>query len=139
MKHFASFAIPERFVIFETAHSFVFTDYRPVAVGHVLVSPKRCAQFFGQLSAVEKEDLLKTALLTKEVMVKGLSKRSGSILLQDGPAAGQTVPHVHIHVFPRDWDNSEWANPQMAPDEARTEYSAEYRSWFADGTPETLH
>ena len=22
-------------------------------------------------------------------------------VLQDGPAAGQTVPHVHIHVLPR--------------------------------------
>ena len=27
--------------------------------------------------------------------------------LQDGPAAGQTVPHVHIHVLPRKFGDFE--------------------------------
>lgn len=26
-----------------------------------------------------------------------------TVTLQDGPAAGQTVPHVHVHVLPRRW------------------------------------
>ncbi len=30
-----------------------------------------------------------------------------TVTLQDGPAAGQTVPHVHVHVLPRRWGDFE--------------------------------
>ena len=31
----------------------------------------------------------------------GLPRQGGTLLVNDGPAAGQHVPHVHLHVIPR--------------------------------------
>ena len=43
---------------------------------------------------------LKVACLTGLAAARVLLSAAGAAL-QDGPAAGQTVPHVHIHVLPR--------------------------------------
>ncbi|CAN6339410.1 unnamed protein product [Urochloa humidicola] len=68
---------------------------------HVLVCPKREVKRFADLSSDETSDLWVTA---KEAGVRLEQYHKASSLtfaIQDGPEAGQTVPHVHIHVIPR--------------------------------------
>jgi diadenosine tetraphosphate (Ap4A) HIT family hydrolase len=43
--------------------------------------------------------LILSALLLSAILQRQAS--SLTLAIQDGPAAGQTVPHVHIHVLPR--------------------------------------
>uniref|UniRef100_A0A453KCL6 HIT domain-containing protein n=1 Tax=Aegilops tauschii subsp. strangulata TaxID=200361 RepID=A0A453KCL6_AEGTS len=65
---------------------------------------------FTDLSTDETSDLWVTA---KEVGVRLEQYHKASSLtfaIQDGPQAGQTVPHVHIHVIPRkkgDFENND--------------------------------
>ena len=85
-------------------------NLRPLLPGHVLVCPKREVKRFTDLSTDETSDLWVTA---KEVGVRLEQYHKASSLtfaIQDGPQAGQTVPHVHIHVIPRkkgDFENND--------------------------------
>ncbi|TPX64258.1 hypothetical protein SpCBS45565_g05987 [Spizellomyces sp. 'palustris'] len=51
-----------------------------------------------------------------KVIEKEYGGESLTITLQDGPKAGQTVPHVHVHVIPRkkgDWANNDDIYPEI--------------------------
>lgn len=67
----------------------------------MLVCPRRNIKRFVDLSADETSDLW---LVAKEVgckLERHLNASSLTFCIQDGPHAGQTVPHVHIHIIPR--------------------------------------
>lgn len=81
--------------------SFAFVNLKPIVPGHVLVSPKRVALRFADLSSEEVADLWYLAQRVGSVVETHYGGTSLTLTLQDGPAAGQTVPHVHVHVLPR--------------------------------------
>lgn len=76
-------------------------DGYPVAPGHTLIVPRRHVASFFALDADEQADLL--ALLNKVVanLDEEFAPDGYNIGLNEGTAAGQTVPHVHLHVIPR--------------------------------------
>ena len=127
---FAAFEIPEKFIIYETRLSFVFTDLRPVVKGHILICPKRVVQHVHDLTDEERHDLFVCAEKTKNVMTEKMGTKACSVLLQDGVKTGQTVPHVHMHILPRNLDNHDFFVPKNVPDDVREVYSKEYKSWF---------
>ncbi|KAK3190463.1 Dinucleoside triphosphate hydrolase [Lecanicillium sp. MT-2017a] len=59
------------------------------------------------LSPAETADLFATVQLAQKMLARAYFKtpepKAGSftIAVQDGPDAGQTVPHLHVHVIPR--------------------------------------
>ncbi|XP_047091445.1 bifunctional bis(5'-adenosyl)-triphosphatase/adenylylsulfatase FHIT-like [Lolium rigidum] len=107
---FGPYKIDAREVFHATALSYAMVNLRPLLPGHVLVCPKREVKRFADLSSDETSDLWVTA---KEVGAKLEQYHKASSLtfaIQDGPQAGQTVAHVHIHVIPRkkgDFENND--------------------------------
>ncbi|GAX76144.1 hypothetical protein CEUSTIGMA_g3588.t1 [Chlamydomonas eustigma] len=88
--------------IFATTRlSYAFVNLKPVVPGHVLVSPKRVVQRFKDLSPEEVVDLWLLAQRVGSTIEPHFLATSLTYAIQDGPMAGQTVPHVHIHVLPR--------------------------------------
>ncbi|CEP11187.1 hypothetical protein [Parasitella parasitica] len=73
--------------------------------GHILIAPKRVVRRYSQLTIEEVTDLAESAKLTSEVLQ---DEYGGNMiwLIQDGEEAGQTVPHVHLHLIPKRF--SEW-------------------------------
>ena len=63
--------------------------------------PKRHLDSFFNLSAAEKVDLMILLDTAKDQVEKEFSPASYNIGINDGPAAGQTIPHLHIHLIPR--------------------------------------
>jgi predicted amidohydrolase/diadenosine tetraphosphate (Ap4A) HIT family hydrolase len=98
---FGSHLVKNSSVFYRTAQSFAFVNRKPVLPGHVLLSPVRVAQHLADLTPSEVSDLF----LATQTVVNALKKRynvsSVTVAVQDGPEAGQTVNHIHVHVLPR--------------------------------------
>ncbi|KAJ4771985.1 Bis(5'-adenosyl)-triphosphatase [Rhynchospora pubera] len=70
-------------------------------VVHVLVCPRREVKRFIDLTPDETSNLWITAQKVGAKLEQFHNASSLTLAIQDGPQAGQTVPHVHIHVIPR--------------------------------------
>ena len=87
--------------VLEDEHTLAFMDVMPQADGHALVIPKHAAENLFDLPA---DALAATILTTQRVAraVKQAFDAPGILIAQlNGPAAGQSVFHVHFHVVPR--------------------------------------
>lgn len=69
--------------------------------GHVLVSPLRAARRLSDLDQAEVTDLFLTVQQVGKMIERVYGASSLNIAIQDGPAAGQSVPHLHTHIIPR--------------------------------------
>lgn len=98
---FGPYKIDAKEVFYSTPLSYAMVNLRPLLPGHVLVCPRREAKRFADLTADETTDLWLTAQKVGKQLESYHKGSSTTFAIQDGPQAGQTVPHVHIHVLPR--------------------------------------
>ena len=129
--NFGPYFIPEANIVYQTKLSFVFTNLRPAAEGHLLVSPKRVIQYFHDLTNEEKLDLIQTAELSSKIMKKYLNTEAIAVTVQDGPAAGQTVPHLHFHIIPRHIPTQWLHSPNQDP-VVQAKTTSIYRNYFLE-------
>jgi histidine triad (HIT) family protein len=110
--------------VYEDAHCLAFMDVMPQSDGHTLVIPKAPAE---NLFDVPADSLAATILCTQRVAraVKKAFNAPGVMVAQlNGPAAGQTVLHIHFHVVPRyegidlRFHAREMADPKVLADHA---------------------
>lgn len=93
-------------------------NIKPLLPGHVLVVPRTRHARLTDVPPVELGDLFRTVQRVQHMLARHYFSRSGSshpsghaaatigdgafnIAIQDGAEAGQTVPHLHVHVIPR--------------------------------------
>lgn len=99
---FSKFPIDRRTVFYATDKTFAFTNLKPVIPGHVLVSPIRVVDRLSQLTTSEISDLFACAQLVGDAVLKAHPHADSlTVTVQDGPSAGQSVKHVHVHIMPR--------------------------------------
>ncbi|KAH8923132.1 HIT-like protein [Atractiella rhizophila] len=97
---FSTFPIDGQ-IFFASPLTLGIVNLMPIVPGHVLVIPKRVEPRFGGLSKDEVADLWLSVHRISSVVERAYSAGSLTIAIQDGPLAGQTVPHVHVHILPR--------------------------------------
>lgn len=96
--------IPSERIIAQNAHAFAIRDAFPVSPGHTLIIPQRhVGSFFDttpeeKLALLDLIDVVGAGFIAPETVAKPDAYNIG---INDGPAAGQTVPHLHIHLIPR--------------------------------------
>lgn len=73
----------------------------PISPGHSLIIPHRHISSFFELTNAERTDLLELIDCAKEQLTQAYKPDGWNIGINDGIAAGQTVPHLHIHLIPR--------------------------------------
>jgi len=98
--YFSKFAVNPQ-VFYVTSQSFALVNLKPLIPGHVLVCPQRVVPRLSDLSAAEVQDLFQTVQKVGGMIERVFQGTSLNIAIQDGPAAGQTVPHLHAHIIPR--------------------------------------
>ena len=77
-------------------------DISPVARGHALVIPIVHAPTLRELPPEVRQALLSLAHdVLDAIRSSGLPCAGANLLLNDGRAANQHIPHVHVHVVPR--------------------------------------
>lgn len=90
-----------RVVVAESEVAFAIYDKFPVNPGHALVIPKRhCADYF-ELSVEEQEGCWRLLNEVKRLVADRFSPDGFNVGINVGAMAGQTVPHVHLHLIPR--------------------------------------
>jgi histidine triad (HIT) family protein len=79
-----------------------FMDIRPVNPGHVLVIPRTHTALLSDLDEITVGYLLQLAQRVDGALRESGIKCEGvNLIISDGAAAGQEVPHVHLHIIPR--------------------------------------
>ncbi|GAA5924278.1 bis(5'-adenosyl)-triphosphatase [Sporobolomyces koalae] len=97
---FASFKIPNQ-IFYQSPLSLGIVNLKPLVPGHVLIIPKRVVPRFRDLTREEVTDLFQSVHQVSRVIELEYKAQALNVALQDGPLAGQSVPHVHIHIIPR--------------------------------------
>jgi len=91
---------PER-IIFSNEHAVAFEDAYPVSPGHALAIPRRHVGSWFDLAPEERLAILDLIDRLRARLVETRVPAAFNIGMNDGQAAGQTVPHVHMHLIPR--------------------------------------
>eukprot|EP00984_Skeletonema_dohrnii_P021939 scaffold11067_cov118-Skeletonema_dohrnii-CCMP3373.AAC.9 len=98
---FGRFKILASQIFHKTEHSFALVNLRPLVPGHVLVVSNRIAPLLDDLHDHEYDDLWKTVRKVQRALKTKYNCDAFNVAVQDGEGAGQSVPHVHIHILPR--------------------------------------
>ena len=80
---------------------FAFLDIFPRREGHTLVVPTTPVQRIAELSEMERSNLMNGVVGVQALLSKHFDTADFTIIVHDGPLAGQEIPHVHVHVLPR--------------------------------------
>ncbi len=93
-------------VVYEDVSFVAFMDRSPINVGHLLVLPKTHYETLFEMP-VEDVGSLFTKVVYLAAAVREAMKADGiNIGQNNGRAAHQIVPHVHVHIIPRYQDDS---------------------------------
>jgi len=113
--------LPLERIAHETALSRVVRDACPVSPGHTLIIPKRHVASFFDITDDELADLMSLLQRARDDLDREFHPAGYNIGINDGTAAGQTVPHLHIHLIPRytgDRDDPRGGVRWVLPDKA---------------------
>ena len=88
-------------VIYQDSTWIAILDGYPVSEGHTLLIPKRHCETYFDLDLVESDSLAAAIKVVKAILDARYKPNGYNIGANCGEAAGQTVPHCHIHIIPR--------------------------------------
>ena len=98
---FGKFLIPKASIFAKTSLSAAFVNLRPIVPGHVLIMPQRITPLMEDLSDDEYTDMWLLVRRVQGMLKDHYQATAFNVAVQDGRAAGQSVPHVHVHILPR--------------------------------------
>ena len=93
-----------------------FLDVFPRSEGHTLVVPVNPVQRIAELSKSELAELFDGVKEVQKTLSSHFNTEDFTVIVHDGPMAGQEVPHVHVHVIPRTESDGGKALPAMFPE-----------------------
>lgn len=76
-------------------------DINPVNKGHALVISKECYPTFTDAPIGTLSHMMEIARRIDQKQREVLKADGTNIMINNSPASGQEVPHLHIHVIPR--------------------------------------
>ena len=94
-------ALDDQRILFENDAFVVARDGFPVSPGHTLIIPKHHTTSVFDLSPEAFISLREALHWAKTHLDQAFAPDSYNLGINDGPAAGQTVPHLHVHLIPR--------------------------------------
>jgi len=86
-------------VVWEDDDAIAFEDVNPQAPVHVLIVPKKVIPRLAEATQADSATLGKL-LLTAADIAKKLDLKGGyRVVINNGPDAGESVPHLHVHLL----------------------------------------
>jgi histidine triad (HIT) family protein len=85
---------------YEDEHLIAFRDIKPQAPTHVLIIPKKPIPRIAEARPEDHAVLGHLLLKAGEVAAKlGLKQNGYRLVFNNGPDAGEAVPHLHCHIL----------------------------------------
>lgn len=94
-------SLGDREVLAANGSFLAFFDNYPVNRGHVLLVSRRHVETPFELSGGEGADLIDILRSAKAILDEKFRPDGYNVGINVGSLAGQTVPHLHIHLIPR--------------------------------------
>ena len=94
-------ALPSERAWLAREHALALRDGYPISQGHTLIVSRRHVGSIFELTRHECDDVLALLVEARERLQAELSPAAFNVGVNDGSAAGQTVPHAHVHLIPR--------------------------------------
>jgi histidine triad (HIT) family protein len=91
--------------VYEDDLVLAFLDIAPLTLGHTLIIPKEHHTSVTTLPAACAARLMEVAPRLGSALMRATDAGGFNFILANGSVAGQVVPHVHLHVVPRQVDD----------------------------------
>ena len=88
-------------VVYQDSNVLAFLDINPSNKGHVLVIPKNHFSDLVEIPEHELKPFMAAVKRIAEGVLRGTKAEGFNIVLNNSKAAGQAIPHLHLHVIPR--------------------------------------
>jgi histidine triad (HIT) family protein len=87
-------------IIWDDDEVVAFHDVNPQAPVHVLIVPKKVLSRLGAATEKDRALLGKLLLVASELAKKlQIDKTGYRVVINSGPDAGESVPHLHVHLL----------------------------------------
>ena len=87
-------------IVYEDEVVIAFRDIKPAAPVHVLIVPRKPIPRIAEAEEMDQAALGHLLLKAAEVAKKlGLSESGYRLVINNGPDAGESVPHLHLHII----------------------------------------
>jgi histidine triad (HIT) family protein len=87
--------------VYENDSVFAFLDIYPCSEGHTIVMPKKHIGLFTEMTEKDASDLFASVNIISKAVSRAFNLDGMNIGMNVGEVAGQSVPHVHVHIIPR--------------------------------------
>ena len=87
--------------VYEDQDVIAFLDINPASIGHTLVVAKEHFDDFAHAQKSIVSHIFQVAQLVSQACLVQLNATGVNVLTNIGEAAGQSIPHFHVHVIPR--------------------------------------
>ena len=87
--------------IYEDENYVAFLDIYPIDTGHSLVMPREHFEKITDMTAEKVGELFSKIPKIAKAVIEATKADAFSVAQNNGRAAKQIVPHVHIHIIPR--------------------------------------
>lgn len=94
------------YIIYEDEDFIAILDKYPISLGHTLVMPKRHYERVKDLSEKDFCAMYARVHALNQLITSKLSASASHISINDGAAANQLIPHIHVHIIPRSENDS---------------------------------
>jgi histidine triad (HIT) family protein len=85
--------------VFENENTLAFLDIKPHAKGHTVVVPKKHVVRVFEME--DFGDFMEDVKKVMEILDNKLNPSGFNVGWNHNHSAGQVIPHLHIHIFPR--------------------------------------
>jgi histidine triad (HIT) family protein len=105
-------------VLYQDENFIAILDKYPIAMGHTLVMPKKHFERVNDLTLLEFGALYARVYALNRLITCRLNASASHISINDGAAANQLIPHVHVHIIPRNvGDTAGFTARKLVPSE----------------------
>ena len=118
-------------VLYEDDYHIAFLDKYPIDVGHSLIIPRKHSEKITDMDSEEVGNIFAIVPKIAQAILDATDADAFSIGQNNGKAAKQIVPHVHIHIIPRyNGKGTIWTKRQISNEDELMELAKKIRSFL---------